>query len=466
MTITESEIFTSSARELATFIRNQTITARDVLEFYIKRIEKYNPDLNAVIFTDFERARTHASQIDQAIAAGEEVGPLAGVPMTIKDAFEVSGMTCEVGVPAYKGHISSADAIVVERLKRAGVVFMGKTNTPYMCADWQSFNALHGTSKNPWNLEHTPGGSSGGSAAALAAGLSALEYGSDIGGSIRVPAHFCGLFGHKPSHGLVPTRGHVPPPHGTRASGDLNVVGPLARNTADLNLLFELTRGLEPPHTAAYQLTLQGPRAQTPADLRIGVWANDPACPVSQDIQAGIEQAAQLLCAEGAQRIDIKPPFDLGEHTQVYNFLLNAVMSAQALKGGRGSAAHEDWLKMNERRIRFLDQWMDLFTQIDVLFCPVTPRTAVPHTQDPDFQSRRMIVDGIDRAYGDNIIWPGVATACGLPSTAVPLGLASDGLPFGMQIIAPPYEDQTSLAVATMLEERGHRFTMPPAYAI
>ncbi len=464
MPLNSADILPLTAAELAAKIKQRVFSAVDVLEFYLDRYTRFNDSINAVIFVDLDSARAQAAQIDADIEAGRPVGPLAGVPMTIKDAFEVTGMTCEVGVKAYQGRKSDRDAYVVERLKAAGAVIYGKTNTPYLCSDWQSFNDLHGTTNNPWNLAHTPGGSSGGSAAALASGMIALEYGSDIGGSIRVPAHFCGLFGHKPSYGIVPTRGHVPPPHGSRSQDDLSVVGPLGRCVDDIALLLELTIGLERPRAAAFQLQLQGPRAQTASDLRFAVWSNNVACPVASDIEKAIERAADSLVNAGATRLDEKPPFDLEEHHQVYSFLLNAVMSAQTSKDGSSGVPHGEWIRMNERRARYLDQWMELFTKVDVVLCPVTARAAVPHTQDRDFFARRMQVDGQDRSYNDLLLWPGVPTNCGLPATSAPLGLDQDGLPIGMQIIAPPFEDQTSLAVAALLENLGYRTILPGAY--
>lgn len=216
----------NNARQLGRDIATGTLSSRDVTQFYIDRIRKYNPSLNAIVAERFDSALQDADKADQARQNGQPLGPLHGVPMTLKDAFEVEGLSCDVGVPDYAGTVSTTDSVVTQRLKAAGAIILGKTNTPFMCGDWQSFNDVHGTSNNPFDLAHTPGGSSGGAAAALAAGLTPLEYGSDIGGSIRVPAHYCGLFGHKPTHGIIPTRGHVPPKHGTLSAGDLNVVGP------------------------------------------------------------------------------------------------------------------------------------------------------------------------------------------------------------------------------------------------
>jgi amidase len=482
-----------SGSELARKIRNKEISSLDAVEHFIARIESFDPDLNAVVVRDFDRARDAAKNADKAIAEnalpdGKPLGPLHGVPMTIKDAFEIDGLTCDVGVPNFQGHVSTSNARVVQKLQQAGAIFIGKTNTPFMCGDWQTFNPLSGTTNNPWNLAHTPGGSSGGSAAALAAGLTPLEFGSDIGGSIRVPAHFCGLFGHKPSHGIISQRGHVPPEHGTLSDRDLNVVGPLARSADDLELLLDITAGPDEPACAAYHFALQGPRAQTPKNLRVAVWADDPYCPVSADISANIHKAASTLEALGASITEAKPNFDLAHNTETFLLLLHSVMASDfpeairtrmksiadaapkddksfAVLQARGSSlSHADWLAANETRHAIQAEWTKFFMDVDVLICPVTPRAAMPHTQDPDFNARRMTVDGTDRAYGENIVWMGLATPCGLPSTVVPIGLSQDGLPIGMQIIAPKYEDKTSIAVARWLEENGHQFKAPAAY--
>ena len=475
-----------NAHQLGQDIAKGVLSAREVTQFFIDRIKKHNPALNAVVAERFNEALKDADKADAARQSGQTLGPLHGVPMTIKDAFEVDGLSCDVGAPQFAGTVSTSDSHVTARLKSSGAIILGKTNTPFMCGDWQSFNDIHGTTNNPYNLQHTPGGSSGGSAAALAAGLTPLEYGSDIGGSIRVQAHFCGLFGHKQTHGIVPTRGHVPPPHGALAAGDLNVVGPLARSVDDLELAFDLTLGLLRPASQAMQISLQGPCFTRPEGLRIGLWADDPYCPVDSEMASNIEAAARTLEKQGARVVHIKPDFDLAHHTETFLILLSSIMGAdfpapvhqslQAMidaadkddKSLRMSQArgvrllHKDWLYWNEVRAQMAAKWLALFEQVDVLFCPVTPTPAMPHTQDADFHCRAFSVNGAARNYMENIVWPGVSTLCGLPSTIAPLARHSSGLPMGMQIIGPAYEDKTPIAVARMLEQNGHHF-QPPA---
>ena len=478
----------NNARQLGKDIAAGTLSSRDVTQFYIDRIRKYNPSLNAIVAERFDSALKDADKADKARDAGNLLGPLHGVPMTLKDAFEVEGLTCDVGVPDYAGTVSTKDSVVTQRLKAAGAIILGKTNTPFMCGDWQSFNDVHGTSHNPFHLEHTPGGSSGGAAAALAAGLTPLEYGSDIGGSIRVPAHFCGLFGHKPTHGIIPTRGHVPPKHGVLSTGDLNVVGPLARSVDDLELAFDLTVGPIMPASQGLQIALQGPRFSRPEGLRIGLWVDDNYCPVDAEMAANIEAAARTLEKLGASVVTIKPDFDLQLHTQAFVTLLSSVMGADfpepvhaslqkmidaadpkdtslRLTQARGvRLMHKDWLYWNEVRAQMAQKWLELFEKVDVIFCPVTPTPAMPHTQGADFHSRAFEVNGAPREYMENVVWPGVATLCGLPATIAPVQRHSSGLPMGVQIIGPAYEDRTPMAVARMLEENGHHFVAPEGY--
>jgi amidase len=482
-------LHTLSAQEIAAQIRAKKLSALDALNYFVARIETHNARLNAVIATRFDEARADAKKADEKQARGEALGALHGVPMTIKDAFEVKGLTCDVGAPNFAGKISTQDSLVVERLKSAGAIVMGKTNTPIFCGDWQSFNEVHGTTNNPYNLEHTPGGSSGGAAAALSAGLTPMEYGSDIGGSIRIPAHYCGLFGHKPTHGLVPQIGHVPPVHGALAEGDLTVVGPLAKTVDDLETLFDATIGTHGSIAQAMQIALQGPRFETAPGLRVGIWADDAYCPVDPEIASAIEAAGQTLEKMGAEVKTLKPDFDLAWNTQVYALLLNPIMGrgfsdgvhqrmqktvdaanqddmSYATLQARGiRLLHKDWLMWDEHRAQLAAKWRAYFEQVDVLLCPVSPSPAMAHAQDPNVYARPFLVGGEARDYMENIVWPGVATVCNLPATSVPLPQHSSGLPMGMQIVGPAYEDKTPIGVARLLEQAGFGFTAPPAFS-
>lgn len=477
-----------SAVQIGEKISRGELTSAEVTAFFIERIEKYNLDINAVIDTRFDKALTEAKLADEKRAAGNIDGPLHGVPMTIKDAFEVVGLTCDVGYPAFAAKVSQTDAVVVQRLKAAGAIFIGKTNTPLLCADLQTYNDLHGTTNNPHNSAHTPGGSSGGSSAALAAGFTPIEYGSDIGGSIRTPAHFCGLFGHKPTYGIIPARGHVPPVHGALSESPLNVVGPLARCMDDLELAFDLTVGLEGPHAAGLRLALPDARATTAKDLRVGLWPGDAYCPVDDEIVAGITRAAKMLEDQGATIVEARPDFTLAEHHEVYLMNLSPIIasgfppdeieklakaveqaapedkSANIIQARGALLEHRKWLVWHEMKLRLGAKWDTLFKDIDVLLAPATPTPAMPHMQDKPFNEREITVNGTQRPYSDNVVWAGLASLCGLPATAVPLGKHSTGLPIGMQIIGPAYGDKTTMATARMLAEAGLAFARPEAY--
>jgi amidase len=478
------------AHELAKNIAGGTVSAKEATQHFIDRITQHNPAINAIIDTYFDAALESAEAADAARAKGEIKGVLHGLPMTIKDLFEVEGMTCDAGFPEFKGHVSTHDSVVAARLKAAGAIIIGKSNAPLAGGDIQTYNAVHGTTNNPHHLEHTPGGSSGGSAAALAAAMTPLEYGSDIGGSIRAPAHFSGLFGHKPTFNIVPMRGHVPPPHGLRwEPSELTVAGPLARTAHDLELALDATIGLdEGPMRQAVQLKLQGPRHSSPQGLRVGLWPTDAACEVETTFSQAIEQAGKALETEGAALSTIKPDFDMATHFETYMLRLSSIIGSDLptavidnLKEVVAAAApddtsmrtvqargitlsHGDWLRLSLRKAKYEMAWRAVFEKVDVLLCPVTPSTAMKHDHNPDFHARRIEVNGAERSYFDNFFWAGVATLCGLPSTVVPLGKHANGLPFGMQIIGPAYEDKTPLAVAKMLENIGYHWIEPEGY--
>ena len=478
----------TSAKELAMRMWMGELSSVEVTQFYIDRIEKHNPAINAVIAERFEAALDEARQADEKVRRGEPLGALHGLPMTIKDAYEVTGLTCEVGHLPFKGRVSDADAVVVQRLRAAGAIILGKTNTPLHCADLQTYNDIHGTTNNPHNLAHTPGGSSGGAAAALASGMTPMEFGSDIGGSIRTPSHFCGLFGHKPTFDIIPQRGHVPPRHGARTTGALTAMGPLARSVDDLELAFDLTVGLDEQRGSGLRLELPASRVDSLKQVRVGLWLGDDYCPVDREILLGIEQAARSLEVMGARVEEAKPSFSLAEHHETYLMHLSPIIASgfgpreinlmQQIAGAsepedkspntlqaRGALlAHREWLVWNEIRAHLVDQWRSFFDDYDVLICPVTPTTAMPHDQETSYGARKIWVNGEARPYSDNVVWAGVATLCGLPSTAVPVGRHSDGLPFGLQIIGPEYADRTTMAVARWVEEAGHVTTLAEGY--
>jgi amidase len=483
------ELGFESAGELAAALRRRELGSRELLEHYLARIERWNPALNAVVALDAERARAAADAADRALARGEAAGALFGLPMTVKDTFETAGLRTTCGVPELAEHVPAADAISVARLRAAGAVIFGKTNTPTWAGDWQTTNPIYGTTNNPWDRTRTPGGSSGGSAAAVAAGFTSLELGSDIGGSIRVPAHCCGVFGHKPSHGLVPQRGHIPGVPGTLAERDLNVVGPLARSVDDLELALDVLAGPPPELAHAVSLRLPPARGAKLADFRAAAWLDEPSCPIDREMRGLLEQAADALVKAGA-RIDrdARPAVDFREAIELYLALLIPIMSLelpdalarQLAKGGEGVPAdatgvipasarahasrHRDWLRTHERREQIRARWAEFFRAHDVLLCPVMLTPAFPQDAS-EFTSRRLRVNGEERAYLENIAWPALVTMALLPSTVIPVGRTAGGLPVGIQIVGPYLEDRTPLAFARAATRELGGFAPPPGLA-
>jgi amidase len=478
-----------SASELAGALRRREVGSRELLDHLLARIERVNPPLNAVVTLDVERARAAADAADRALARGEARGPLAGLPMTVKDTFETAGLRTTCGVPELAQHVPATDAVAVARLRAAGAVVFGKTNTPTWAGDWQTTNPIFGTTNNPWDRTRTPGGSSGGSAAAVAAGLTPLELGSDIGGSIRVPAHCCGVFGHKPSHGLVPQRGHIPGRPGTLTEFDLNVVGPLARCVDDLELGLDAVAGPLPEQGRALAVRLPAPRATKLGELRAAAWLDEPACPVDAEMRGLLERAADQLVKAGA-RIDreARPDVDFREAVDTYVTLLMPIMSlvfpdAQAAQLARAAdqvpadtpgllaasaraqgLRHRDWLRAHERRERIRARWADFFRDFDVLLCPVMLTPAFVQDES-EFAGRRLRVNGEERPYVEQIQWPGLVTMALLPSTVIPVGRTAAGLPVGVQIVGPYLEDRTPLAFARAAERELGGFTPPPGVA-
>ncbi len=479
-----------SATQLLAALNRREIGSRELLNLYLARIERHNPHYNAVVALDIDQARAAASEIDDRRARQQPLGPLAGLPMTIKDTFEVVGMPATSGVPALAGHRPERDADAIARLRKAGAILFGKTNTPTMAADFQSNNPVYGLTRNPWNPDRTPGGSSGGAAAALAAGFSGAEFGSDIGGSIRVPSHYCGVYGHKPSWGIVPTRGHIPPMPGVLfASIPLNVVGPLARSAEDLRLLLDVVAGPRELDGTAWSLKLPPSRHERLQDFRVGVWTGGGQYPVDEAYLEAIDGWVQDLRRAGAAVDDrVKPPFDPQVAFDIYLralfMIFGAVLPPEELAAVAEQAAQSSdptapavrldrifkdgmsaWIPTLERRERLFVAFREFFTSHDVLICPVTMTVAFPHIPDGRLsaQTRHTLsVSGKAEPYFNNLMWPGVATNANLPATAVPTGRRVAGLPAGVQIIGPYLEDLTTIRFAELVERELGGFEPPP----
>ena len=375
-----------TASALCTMLKSREISSRELTEHFIARIEEHDKKINAVVVRDFDRALSAAAAADEAIASGRELGPLHGLPMTIKESYNIAGLPTTWGIPAFKDNIATEDAEVVKRFKTAGAHFLGKTNVPFQLVDFQSFNEIYGTTNNPWDLTRTPGGSSGGAAAALAAGLTALESGSDLGGSIRNPAHYCGVFGHKPTWNVVPPQGHALPDR--VAPPDLAVVGPLARSAEDLTLAMDVVAGAAPLVAPGWKLELPRPNGRRLSDYRIAIWPTDSLAPVSAEIADRVQQVGDRLAALGATVSDTaRPNIDVEDSFQTYLQLANAVATSgapeeafQAMQQQAGQIArddnsldavalrgavqfHRDWHRSNNKRELWRMAWREFFEQ-------------------------------------------------------------------------------------------------------
>jgi amidase len=477
-----------SARQLAADIRKKKIGCLELLDLYLARVEKYDGALNAVVVRDFDRARTRARAADRALSRGQPWGPLHGVPMTVKESYDVAGLPTTWGVPALKTNIATRNALAVDRLLGAGVVLFGKTNVPLYLADWQSFNAIYGTTNNPWDLSRAPGGSSGGAAAALAAGLTALEAGSDIGSSIRNPAHFCGVYGHKPTWGIVPRSGQALP--WQKAPVDIDVVGPLARSADDLVIALSAMAGPEAIEASGWQLRLRPARQKRLRDFKVALMLDAPGVPVDRDVEARLRALGDSLDRHRVKVDDrARPAIDTAEAFRIYTRLLRAATSdrqsdadfeknleiARALSPDDESyyaratraavLSHRDWLAANEARHRMRLAWAEFFTNHDLLLCPVAGTAAFPHDQKGERHQRTLMVNGQRVPVTDHLFWAGYSGACYLPSTAAPCGFTPAGLPVGVQIVGPQYGDLTCLAFARLLEREFQGFVPPPGYA-
>ena len=475
-----------SATELARMIRAKELSSRELTDLYIDRIERLDGPLNAVVVRDFERARAAADAADQALAQGRNLGPLHGLPMTIKESYDVAGLPTTWGIPEFRDNVAQSDSEVVRRYRAAGAHILGKTNVPRELADFQSYNDIYGTTNNPWDVTRVPGGSSGGSAAALAAGFTALESGSDIGGSIRNPAHFCGVYGHKPTWNIVPPQGHALP--GMLAPPDIAVMGPLARSAEDLALALDLIAGAGPLNARGWKLDLPKPAKRSLAEYRVAVWPNDERAPVSIEIADRAQQLADRLALLGATVSDsVRPPVDLDVSHETYLYMLNGVMAAgmpedqfreaaayvatldpadrsQAAVMARSAVQHHrDWLRFNNGRERLRMAWRAFFDEWDVLICPQMSTPAFPHDHRP-MEARTLTVDNQELPYFQQLFWAGTITVAYLPSTVFPTGPSREGLPIGLQAVSAEYNDYVCIDFARLLAREFGGFVAPPDY--
>lgn len=475
-----------SAAEIARLIREKKMSAVDVLEHFLARVDRFNPKLNAIIWQDRARARLRAQAADTALAKGEIWGPLHGVPMTIKESYTVAGSPTTWGDPALKHNVTETSALSVERLEKAGVVLFGKTNVPLMLADWQSFNAVYGTARNPWNQDLVPGGSSGGSAAALAAGMTGIEAGSDIGASIRNPAHYCGVFGLKPTWGVVSPKGHMLP--GVVSYADISCIGPLTRGAEDLDLALDAMAGPDDIDGVCWKLDLPHCPAGSLKDLRIAVKLRDPNSEVDQEYADKLQALVDALAKRGATIKEIEPEIDTRRLHEIYVYLLRAATSArtpeadiarwrQAIEtAGPGklpyveqmvkgcTMSHREWLGLNNERLMVRRQFNAFFADWDVLLCPAAASAAWPHDQAGERWQRTISVNGKQVPTTDQLFWAGYSGVVYLPSTVGPAGLTRSGLPVGYQAIAAGGRDKWATAFSRLVEREIGGFTPPPGF--
>jgi amidase len=459
-----------SALDLADAILRRKLSSREALEHFLRRVEMLDKTIHSVVTIDADRARAEADEADRALARGERRGSLHGVPMTIKDSLQTRGMRTTSGAPELADFVPQEDAWPVARVREAGAVIFGKTNLPIYAGDLQSYNDVFGTTNNPYDLTRTPGGSSGGSAAALACGFTPLELGSDIGGSIRLPSHMSGVVGHKPSYGIVPAHGQIPGPPGTLTLADLAVVGPMARTVEDLELGLEILAGPNRWEKAAWRLELPPPRRKKLEDYRIAAWLDDPRCRVEPDVKTLLERAARKLADAGvALDTEARPDFSLEKVAGVFFALLQAALAGGTPRDRIEAYAattedtptantrrllamrHRDWLSHNERRLQMRRRWEEFFERWDVMLLPVMPCPAIPHDHSEPQAARLARVCGEQRPYWDLVTWMAPAGACYLPATVVPVGRLSNGLPVGIQMVGPYLHDRTTLDLAKHL---------------
>jgi amidase len=457
------EVLVAPATEAARRLRRGELAARELTELLLARIDAVDAKVNAVVELRREAALAEAAAADEALARGGDLGPLHGVPVTVKEAFDVAGLHTTWGDPAFAGHVADADATVVRRLRRAGAIVVGKTNVAAMLGDFgQTANELHGVTSNPWDPARTPGGSSGGSAAAVAAGLSFLEYGSDLVGSIRVPASFCGVYGLRPSVRTVPLTGFQPPgpPADPSEMTYLSSVGPLGRSAGDLRAALRATAGPEGQAAKAWSWALPPPRHRRLADFRVGVVLDHARAPVSSEVAGPLSDAVDALARAGATVVEGWPDgVDPEAGYESFGFHLGLFFAFQ--QPGDDFATLPEVVGHERRRMAVRAAWGRYFDGVDVFVCPVNFTPAFPHDPRP-FERRTVATPEGERPYQDQAFWTSHAALPGLPAVAAPVGQTPGGLPVGAQVVGPLHEDDTAITFAELLGELVGGYRPPP----
>lgn len=474
----------ASASAMLAALRARQLSARELLHLHLSQIERENPVLNAIVTPDYERAQRAAQEADEARARGDD-RPLLGLPLTIKDCVNVQGLPTTSGVRARAQALPDEDALLVARVRAAGGVIMGKTNVPPYASEWQANNRLFGRTNNPWNLARTPGGSTGGGAAAVAAGMTPLEFGSDIGGSIRVPAAFCGCYGHRPSDTALPRSGHFPGSPLPNPTLSMAVQGPLARSATDLELAFDAVAGPEQDEAVAWRLALPPARHERLSEYRVALFPPFPWLPVDNEILQAQETLAEHLRRAGA-KVEMAQPETFGDgraYYELYYSLLAVVTSlrlpararwsegqfsrlskdAYIAAWGRGlRASAADYINWFAQREHYRAAYRTFFREWDILLAPVCIANAFAHLDMSVPIARRTLrINGQQVPYLRMSAYPALATLCGQPATAFPAGQTRLGLPIGLQAIGPYLEDRTPLRFAHLVEQKFGGFQPP-----
>ena len=480
---TEQELNFASALAAAEAIRSKRVSSVELTRHVFERIDRYNSSLNAFCFQMREEALAQARRADETLARGELHGAFHGVPIHVKESFGVAGQPCTWGIPALKDSKAPRNAEAVDRLIGAGAVLIGGTNVPLNLHDWQSHNAIYGTTNNPYDVKRSPGGSSGGSAAALAAGLGYLSMGSDIGGSIRVPSNFCGTYGHKPTLDLVSQQGHQT---GGNRSGQgfstlLAVVGPMGRSAQDLLAALKVVGGPVGWDAKAWKWELPPPRANNLRDFRVGYVIDDSISPPTREVAAVLGNAIEALGRAGVQ---LKPGWPARlqprEMDSTYLYMLGAFTSSMTPEDAQGReqtpgdtgdpfaagarATFREWQQMNIRRVAYRGQWQAYFEEVDVFLSPVTFTAAFPHDHSEPQSARTVPTSDGPRRYMEMMNWIAAASLTGCPATVAPVGLTPDGLPVGIQIMGPYGEDATPITFAELMAREIGGFSPPRGF--
>jgi len=472
-----------SAVDALAALRTRAVSSHELVAHALARIAKHEPRIHAFVTRLEESAIEQAKAADTARARGRAVGALHGLPVVVKDAFATAGVRTTAGSKTLASFVPTEDAVVVTRLREAGAIILGKTNLPEWSSDWQSYNEVAGQTNNPWDLTRTPGGSTGGGAAALAAGFAFLEVGSDIAGSIRIPAHFCGIYGHKPTFGLVPNRGHVPPAPSGVPLGPLSVAGPMARSADDLLLQLGVLAGPDDEERVAYRWALPKPRRMQLRDYKLGFVLDDRYCPLDAPVRAVLERALDDLRKAGVRLVEGWPKdVDPVASHDTYQFMFGASQNVgvpaerrATLEGWRkagvthpwvlgATAQYHEWVERNQARVRHRAAWQRYFREHDAFLMPVDFVAATPHDHAPDPAKRVVATSQGSRSYLDHSKWITFATLSGCPATAAPVGRTRDGLPVGLQIMGPYLEDGTPIDIARKMAHVCGGFVPPPSF--